>query len=197
MRFATTFLLVSLLSACGASVTPMRLRRVVLYQNGIGYFERSGRADAEGVRLRLAAHEVDDVLTTLTVLDDARPEGASPPSATIPRERLGEGESQVLTVALGGASRDVTLAYSAPTAAWRASYRLVLPEIRGGEEVWLQAWAVVDNTSAEDWEDVDLTLATDAPLTFAVDLRTPRTVARPNVTGHRSEERRVGKECAD
>lgn len=184
MRIATTGLLLFVLSACGASVTPMRLRRVVLYQNGIGYFERSGRADAEGVRLRLAAHEVDDVLTTLTILDDSRPEGAAPPSVVIPRERAGEGESQVLVVGLGGTAREVTLVYSAPTAAWRASYRLVLPEERGGDEAWLQVWAIVDNTTAEDWVGVDLTLATDAPLSFAVDLRTPRIVERPNVTGH-------------
>lgn len=184
MRTATTLALFLIVSACGASATPMRLRRIVLYQNGIGYFERSGQAGADGVHLRLAAHEVDDVLTTLTVLDDARPEDAAPPSARIPRERVASGESQRLDVSLGGAARHVTLSYSAPTAAWRASYRLVLPDERGGDEAFLQAWAVVDNTSAENWEGVDLTLATDAPLTFAVDLRTPRTVERPNVTGY-------------
>ncbi|MEZ4335936.1 MAG: OmpA family protein [Sandaracinaceae bacterium] len=174
------------LCACGAGTTPMRLGRVVLYQSGVGYFERSGRTDAEGVRLRLAAHEVDDVLTTLTVLDTERPEDATAPSLVIPRDSVQPGESLAVTVGLGGAAREsVTLAYSAPTSAWRASYRLVLPEERGGDEAWLQAWAVVDNTTAEDWQDVELTLATDAPLSFAVDLRTPRVVDRPNVTGHR------------
>ncbi|MCB9591471.1 MAG: OmpA family protein [Sandaracinaceae bacterium] len=174
-----------LLVACGATATPMRLGRVVLYQNGVGYFERSGHADAEGVHLRLGAHEVDDVLTTLTVLDEGRTEADAAPSAVIPREALEEGESLGITVGLGGRPRDVTLTYSAPTSAWRASYRLVLPDERGDDDAWLQAWAVVDNTTAEDWDDVELTLATDAPLSFAVDLRTPRIVDRPNVTGHR------------
>ncbi len=184
MRHATPWLALLLL-ACGASATPMRLGRVVLYQNGVGYFERTGRTDADGVRMRLAAHEVDDVLTTLTVLDAARPEDAAAPSLVIPREGVAEGESLAITVGLGGPRDAVTLAYSAPTSAWRASYRLVLPEARGGDEAWLQAWAVVDNTTAEDWRGIDLTLATDAPLSFAVDLRTPRLVDRPNVTGHR------------
>ncbi|MBX3271891.1 MAG: OmpA family protein [Sandaracinaceae bacterium] len=171
--------------ACGASSTPMRLERVVLYQNGVGYFERTGRADAEGVRLRLRAHEVDDVLTTLTVLDAGGAEGdALAPSAVLPAGSVAEDEALALTVGLGGRARPVTLAYSAPTSAWRASYRLVLPEARGADDAWLQVWAVVDNTSAEDWRDVELVLATDAPLSFAVDLRTPRTVARPNLTGH-------------
>jgi len=172
----------ALLALGCATASPMRLRRVVLYQNGVGYFERAGHAEEGGVRLRLAAHEVDDVLTTLTVLDDAP--GATAPSATVPRARAGEGETQIVTLGLGGERREVTVAYSAPTSAWRASYRLVLPEERGGEEAWLQAWAVIDNTSAEDWDDVELTLATAAPLSFAVDLRTPRYVERPNLTGH-------------
>jgi len=182
MRPRLPILLALLAAGCATASQPMRLRRVVLYQNGVGYFERAGRADEGGVRLRLAAHEVDDVLTTLTVLDDAP--GQTAPSATVPRERAGQGETQVVTLGLGGADREVTVAYSAPTSAWRASYRLVLPDERGGDESWLQAWAVVDNTSAEDWDDVELTLATAEPLSFAVDLRTPRFVDRPNLTGH-------------
>lgn len=172
------------LLACGAPARPVRLERVVLYQSGIAYFERAGRAEGP-LRLSLAAHEVDDALTTLTVVDPERPDRSPTPSVIVPRERAAEGTAQSLSIDVGGdAQRDVVLAYSAPTSAWRASYRLVLAEERGDENAWLQAWAVVDNTSAEDWRDVDLTLATDAPLSFAVDLRTPRLVSRPDVTGY-------------
>ncbi len=172
------------LVGCGAAA-PVRLSRVVLYQNGVGYFEHRGRAGGS-VQLVLAAHEVDDVLTTLTVVDPEHPERSAAPSAVVPRERAAEGTAQPIAIELGEGARAITLAYAAPTAAWRASYRLVLPEERGSSESWLQAWAVVDNTSAEDWRDVELTLATDAPLSFAVDLRTPRLVERPNVTGYQA-----------
>ncbi len=168
---------------CGGAARPVRLARVVLYQSGVGYFEHRGEAEGS-VRLLLASHEVDDVLTTLTVVDPEHPERAAAPSAVVPRERGAEGTAQPVAVDLGEGRRALSLAYAAPAAAWRASYRLVLPDERGGEEAWLQAWAVVDNTSAEDWRDVELTLATDAPLSFAVDLRTPRLVPRPNVTGY-------------
>ncbi|MCZ7681454.1 MAG: DUF4139 domain-containing protein [Sandaracinaceae bacterium] len=168
---------------CGGAARPVRLARVVLYQSGVGYFEHRGEAEGS-VRLLLASHEVDDVLTTLTVVDPEHPERSAAPSAVVPRERGAEGTAQPVAVDLGEGRRALSLAYAAPAAAWRASYRLVLPDERGGEEAWLQAWAVVDNTSAEDWRDVELTLATDAPLSFAVDLRTPRLVPRPNVTGY-------------
>jgi outer membrane protein OmpA-like peptidoglycan-associated protein len=176
------FVAILLATACGAS-PEMRLSHVVLYQNGVAYFERSGRADGP-VHIRVAAHEMDDVITTLTVVDPERPDRSPTPSAVVPRERGESGSSQELAIDLGGGSRDVVLAYAAPTSAWRASYRLVLPDERGARDAWLQAWAIVDNTSAEDWRDVELTLATDAPLSFAVDLRTPRMVERPNVTGY-------------
>jgi outer membrane protein OmpA-like peptidoglycan-associated protein len=172
------------LLGCGAPSHAVRLERVVLYQSGIGYFEREGRVEGT-VRLSLGAHEIDDALTTLTVVDPERPDRSPTPSVIVPRERAAEGTAQTLAIDVGEHhERGVVLAYAAPTSAWRASYRLVLPHVRGDEDGWLQAWAVVDNTSAEDWRDVELTLATDAPLSFAVDLRTPRLVSRPDVTGY-------------
>ena len=55
---------------CGAARPhPMALRRVILYQNGIGYFERSGHLAGKSLRLTFARPELDDVLKTLTVID--------------------------------------------------------------------------------------------------------------------------------
>ena len=47
----------------------MQLHRVILYQNGIGYFERTGHIGGDTIHLRLARGELDDVLKTLTVID--------------------------------------------------------------------------------------------------------------------------------
>ena len=179
MRRSLLLLLSSALASAACGAAPLRLQRVVLHPSGIAYFERSGRVGAEGLRLRVMPHEVDDVLTTLTLVD--RGGTRSVPSVVVPRT-VGEGPQEI-TVELGEA-RELTIAYAAPASAWRASYRVVLPDERRGEQVLLQAWAVVDNTGAEDWRDVELSLATDAPLSFAVDLRTPRLVSRPVVDGH-------------
>src|SRR5262249_31225811 len=46
-------------------------------------------------------------------------------------------------------------------------------------EALLQAWALVDNVSDEDWTGIQLTLATGAPLTFSTHLRDVRFVDRP------------------
>ena len=47
----------------------LTLRRVVLNQSGSGYFERTGRVEGDRLALRLKSHEVNDVLATLTVLE--------------------------------------------------------------------------------------------------------------------------------
>jgi len=47
----------------------------------------------------------------------------------------------------------------------------------------LQGWAMVNNVSQEDWDGVQLTLATGAPMSYALDLHTPEFARRPDATG--------------
>ncbi len=45
------------------------LRRVVVYRNGVGYFERQGRVAGDSVRFRVLQSEVGDFLATLAVME--------------------------------------------------------------------------------------------------------------------------------
>ncbi len=70
-----------------------------------------------------------------------------------------------------------TYVHSAPV--WKASYRLVMPEESG--EPLLQAWAIVENQTDQDWNDVSLTVAAGRPVSFTMDLQSPFTPWRPSV----------------
>ncbi|MFN0248725.1 MAG: hypothetical protein ACKV2T_17685, partial [Kofleriaceae bacterium] len=48
-------ILAFLVSGCAGAPRPMQLRRVTLYQNGIGYFERTGVLGGKTLRLELAS----------------------------------------------------------------------------------------------------------------------------------------------
>jgi hypothetical protein len=61
----------------------------------------------------------------------------------------------------------VGVAYMLPAPPWRASYRVSVAE-DGAVEI--QAWAIVENTTGHDWEDVALTLSSGRPQTLAVNL---------------------------
>lgn len=203
MRAPAALLLASVLtSACAADPAPTRdlaLRRVVLYQNGIGYFERSGALRNDRLKLRLRSHEIDDVLKTLVVIES----GASTNTATKPSTvtvllpssapRPAEGEEPEptwLNVVLSPRpTRELSIAYAVPTAAWKAAYRVVLPDRDKGDKTaaaskaaLLQAWALIDNVSDEDWVGIHLTLASGAPMSFETDLRSPRFIKRPGAS---------------
>lgn len=171
----------TLVAGCAATRPPaLRLDRVVLYQSGIGHFERSGQLAGDRLRLVLRPHEVDDVIKTLTVIDESGE--AQQVAAVLPTPAESEGGRVVVEVVLSKPGRNLTVAYAVPTAAWKTTYRVSLPDEPGGD-VLLQAWAMVDNVSEEAWEGVRLTLATGAPLSFATDLRTPHFVPRPDASG--------------
>lgn len=45
------------------------VRRVILYQNGIGYFEREGQIDQDAITLHCRHDQINDLLKSLTVID--------------------------------------------------------------------------------------------------------------------------------
>src|SRR5215510_9035481 len=57
------------------------LRRVVVYRNGVAYFERAGHVEESEVRFKMKETEVGDFLATLAVIEKG---GSSVRSAAFP-----------------------------------------------------------------------------------------------------------------
>jgi hypothetical protein len=88
------------------------------------------------------------------------------------------GEKKTVTVeSQGGASRMIA-SYVVPTPIWKSTYRLVLD---ASDEPLLEGWAIVDNTSGEDWSGVALSLVSGLPVSFTTQLYEPRYLTRPRV----------------
>ena len=175
-------ILFALLAGCAAHAPapPMHLSRVILYQNGIGYFERTGHVGGQTLSLAFGHGELDDVLKTLTVIDRL---GSSVATVDVPPSAPAANGKPTDTVTLGvrmaaGRVHDLRVSYAVPTPTWKATYRVVLDDTS-----LLQAWAMVNNVSQEDWRDVSLTLATGAPMSLQIDLHTPELAKRPDATG--------------
>ncbi len=79
---------------------------------------------------------------------------------------------------LGEGQRRVRVGYIQETPVWKTSYRLVLKD---DEAPFLQGWAIVENTTEEDWNKVALTLVSGRPISFIMDLYEPLYVQRPVV----------------
>jgi hypothetical protein len=79
---------------------------------------------------------------------------------------------------LGSGKRPVRVGYVQESPVWKTSYRLVLDD---QAPPFLQGWAIVENTTEQDWKDIKLTLVSGRPISFVMDLYQPLYVPRPVV----------------
>jgi hypothetical protein len=87
----------------------------------------------------------------------------------------------------GTGRRRVRVGYIAEAPVWKTSYRLSLFETN---RPFLQGWAIVENTTDEDWEEVKLSLISGRPISFKMDLYEPLYVKRPLVVSELYESLR-------
>ena len=78
----------------------------------------------------------------------------------------------------GKGKRSVRVGYVQEAPIWKTSYRLVLEEDKTAH---LQGWALVENTSDEDWSNVSLQLVSGRPIAFTMNLYDPLYLQRPVV----------------
>ncbi len=297
-----TLIALAALAGCASGRNPyaatessLGLDRVVLYRNGIGYFERRGEVRGEALVIKVRKDQVNDLLKSLTVIDrrngqavsvsmpldpqawanaalatlapgqgslaqvldalrgtavtlgttqgklrgrivlveavEDEPDPTPPPSSErvappqagsrdfkvslLNGRRLevvrlskvrsvtlqdgdlalqfhrtldataGEGMFQQVAVEIrlaGASAHDLVVSYVVAAPMWKPTYRVVLPEPGSKTPGLLQGWAVVDNTSGEDWAKVSMSLTSGAPIAFTYDLHTPRAVPRSDMT---------------
>jgi len=73
-------------------------------------------------------------------------------------------------------AREVRAAYIMPMPAWKSSYRLLFED--GSAPPTLEGWAIVDNTTGEDWTNVRLSLVSGKPISFISQLYAPKFITR-------------------
>ena len=78
--------------------------------------------------------------------------------------------------AMGSGTRQLMASYMTPAAVWKSSYRLMFG---AAGEPTLEGWAIIDNTSGDDWNNVRLAVVSGKPVSFISRLYEPRYVQRP------------------
>jgi hypothetical protein len=78
----------------------------------------------------------------------------------------------------GDGQREMIVSYTIAAPIWKTTYRVVLdPE----GMPFFQGWAVVDNVSEEDWQDISLSLVSGTPVSFIHQIQKPLYRYRPIV----------------
>jgi hypothetical protein len=96
--------------------------------------------------------------------------------------RHGERDRRLLDLrATGESERILRVGYVVEAPLWKTAYRVSLPQAGDGDSALFQGWAVLENLSGEDWEDVELTVVSGHPVTFRQALYDAYFVERPEV----------------
>jgi hypothetical protein len=88
-------------------------------------------------------------------------------------------DAKTITVTSEGeGQREMVVSYTIAAPIWKTTYRVVLdPE----GKPFFQGWAVVDNVSEEDWQNVSLSLVSGTPVSFIQPIQNPLYRFRPVV----------------
>lgn len=79
----------------------------------------------------------------------------------------------------GQGERRIRLGYVVESPVWKTSYRLLLGD--QDKPTSLQGWAIVENQTDNDWNNVQLNLVSGRPISFVMDLYRPLYNPRPQV----------------
>ncbi len=154
------------------------LGRVVVYRNGVAFYERHATVKDGKLTVHVPRDRVDDFLKSLTVVD---PITRKPLSVTIPRKEADDGSYLTMTLETAGLQQaDVLLTYVTEAPAWKPSYRVV---VGADNHVMLEGWAIVDNTTTEDWKGVLVGVGASSALAFRYDLWSVRAIDRDLLAG--------------
>ncbi|HNJ44359.1 MAG TPA: hypothetical protein PKZ53_28010, partial [Acidobacteriota bacterium] len=82
----------------------------------------------------------------------------------------------IVVTSEGDGQREMVVSYTIAAPIWKTSYRVVMDS---SGKPFFQGWAIVDNISEEDWENVSLSLVSGTPMSFIQPLQQPLYRYRP------------------
>ncbi|MEP3669504.1 MAG: DUF4139 domain-containing protein, partial [Roseibium sp.] len=131
--------------------------------------------DADGTILRFPLDHADgsDAGVKLKILDEQVVDAMATGLAALAEQS--NGKIRTISIELGAGAADAGLSYVVQAPMWKTAYRTLLED---GEDVSLQAWAVIENATPSEWEDVSLTISSGSPVTLSARLHSRQWGAR-------------------
>jgi hypothetical protein len=168
---------------------------------GVEYREQASSGDAKPIKVAFlnlvtagGMRAFDLTKASSVELQDKELAGELNKALTALAEHRADRTKTVEVALRGAGTRNVAVGYIHEMPVWKASYRIVLPDEKAAAdakptgapslkkgELSLQGWAIVENPTDEDWNNVTLSLVSGRPVSFQMDLYEPLFVARPEV----------------
>jgi hypothetical protein len=124
----------------------------------------------------LASFDLAEVRSVRLVDEGARRDVTEFANATASARRR---DAKTIVVSSDGSgAREMVVSYTIAAPIWKTTYRVVLD---AAGQPFFQGWAIVDNVSEEDWENVQLSLVSGTPVSFIQPIQKPFYRYRPVV----------------
>lgn len=124
----------------------------------------------------ISSFDLNDVRSVRLLDDGTRKDLNEFANATASTRRR---DAKTITVtSQGTGQREMVVSYTIAAPIWKTTYRVVLDE-QG--KPFFQGWAIVDNISDEDWQNVQLSMVSGSPISFIQQLQQPFYRYRPVV----------------
>lgn len=124
----------------------------------------------------ITSFDLADVRSVKLLEDGTRKDVNEFASATASTRRR---DAKTISVTSNGEGRrEMVVSYTVAAPIWKTTYRVVL-DAEG--KPFFQGWAIVDNVSDEDWQNVQLSLISGSPVSFIQNLQKPLYRYRPIV----------------
>ncbi|HEY1404407.1 MAG TPA: hypothetical protein VGB05_09795 [Pyrinomonadaceae bacterium] len=122
----------------------------------------------------LASFELADVRSVKLIDEGTRRDIAEFASATAAARR--RDAKTIVVTSDGDGAREMLVSYTVAAPIWKTTYRVVLD---AAGQPFFQGWAIVDNVSEEDWNNVQLSLISGTPVSFIQPIQQPFYRYRP------------------
>ncbi|MFX1390732.1 MAG: hypothetical protein ACFE9Z_11765 [Promethearchaeota archaeon] len=78
--------------------------------------------------------------------------------------------------------RNIFVSYIRESPVWKTSYRLIISKQQATEQkCLLSGWSLIENTTNQDWEDIELSLVAGMPVSFVYEFYRPIYIQRPKI----------------
>lgn len=81
----------------------------------------------------------------------------------------------------GEGEREIVASYILESPVWKTSYRILIPEDVIEDKCFLSGWCLVENTTEQDWDDIDIAMVAGMPVSFVCPIYPPTYITRPVV----------------
>ncbi len=124
----------------------------------------------------LQSFDLNDVRSVKLLDDGAKTDIVGFAEATAAARRR---DAKTISITSDGeGAREMVVSYTIAAPIWKTTYRVVLD---AAGTPFFQGWAIVDNVSEEDWQDVSLSFVSGTPVSFIQPIQQPLYRYRPIV----------------